>query len=377
MARGVPQVDLSVLPDVLLLAFGQFAANLARDPRDERTGRHDRARQDHRAGRDQRPRANDRSIENRRIHPDQAIVLDGSPMQHGAVAGSDIAPDRQREALVDVTGRAVLQIRVFTDGDRCLFGPQYGVVPNARARRQADISDYDRTGRDECRLGQIRGSNARHGNDQGAGMHRHGREHRRPARPAHNMSRMNPLPALGGSDYLGGSDCEAIRNGWVAQPVNMVTSSAYVAAAGWAAARIRRLPPDHQAAARAYAALLALVGIGSIDYHGPQSPVAELAHDFPIALLSAGIGVAAVHRRRQGRPVLAGADRRTRVGLIGLMAGAGLSYSLGRTGSPCCDPTSWRQPHGLWHVLSASWFALLFTGLFDTAPALHPPQDRK
>lgn len=56
------------------------------------------------------------------------------------------------------------------------------------------------------------------------------------------------------------------------------------------------------------------------------------------------------------------ADRRDRatllpLGLLGLSAVIG---RLGATGAPLCDPESWLQTHGLWHIgaaVAVGWWA--------------------
>jgi hypothetical protein len=63
------------------------------------------------------------------------------------------------------------------------------------------------------------------------------------------------------------SDCEVIRDAWLAQPANAWSSSAYLIAGGYLA--VRRRPID---AAGNHTVVLALgaVAVGSFLYHGPQ-----------------------------------------------------------------------------------------------------------
>ena len=138
------------------------------------------------------------------------------------------------------------------------------------------------------------------------------------------------MPVLG----LGGSDCEALRDGLLGQPINGLSSLAYVLA-GAAVARNRG--PAGPAAA------LAAVGLGSLLYHGPMPPMAELAHDVSVvALLVAFVHV--VWRGRIGRPPA----------LAVVAAAAGLTINLlTRTGAPLCRPGSPLQGHAAWHVLTA------------------------
>ena len=163
---------------------------------------------------------------------------------------------------------------------------------------------------------------------------------------------------------IGGSDCEALRDGLLAQPVNALTSMAYVVAGVvvWV-----RIPPRRRiGAAGAYALLLGLVGIGSILYHGPQPPGSKFLHDAPIPLLLLLIAAVAANRLLRHRRVLPGLSRQRLLTLIALGALAGAAYLFGRTGSPLCDEDSWLQLHGVWHIATAVAFVI-------TADMLFPP----
>jgi hypothetical protein len=162
---------------------------------------------------------------------------------------------------------------------------------------------------------------------------------------------------------LGASDCEAIGEGVLAQPAAAISSLAFVGAAAWL---LRRLPPDQpdRGLAATYAGLVALVGVGSVAYHGPQPAGAELAHDVPI-LLAGLTGVAVpVARRLRGRPAL-GRGGTAAAATAGAALAVGVaSYVLGRSGGPLCDPESLLQPHAVWHVATAvaaaAWGAALW-----------------
>jgi hypothetical protein len=134
---------------------------------------------------------------------------------------------------------------------------------------------------------------------------------------------------------LGGSDCEALHEGLLGQPVNGLSSLAYVAAGAYV---VRRGGPPGPALA------LALVGVGSVLYHGPMPPGAELVHDASLAAVPAVALAVAVRRRSFPRPPA--------LALAALAAGAAVNM-LGRTGAPLCRPDSLLQGHGLWHVLTA------------------------
>lgn len=156
---------------------------------------------------------------------------------------------------------------------------------------------------------------------------------------------------------IGASDCERLRPGLVAQPVNTITSLGYVVAGAVVMARHHRGDPGRRRQVRLYSSMLALVGVGSVAFHGPQPPGARAMHDLPIpALLVLAIGTPLV-RARRGDAALPGWTRR-RGGMLAITTAAGLSsYAGGRTGAPTCDPDSPIQLHGAWHLLSASNFA--------------------
>jgi hypothetical protein len=105
--------------------------------------------------------------------------------------------------------------------------------------------------------------------------------------------------------------------------------------------------------------MLALVGAGSVAFHGPQPSGARAMHDVPIPLLlGLAIGTPLV-RRGRGRTPLPGWSRRHGATLAGTAVAAGLAYAGGRTGAPTCDPDSPLQLHGAWHVLSAAGFVVV------------------
>jgi hypothetical protein len=140
---------------------------------------------------------------------------------------------------------------------------------------------------------------------------------------------------------LGASDCEALGDGWLAQPVNSLTSVAYVVAGAYV---LRRGGP------RTSALALAAVGVGSILYHGPMPPGAGLAHDASIVALAATVPLAWWRRSLRRPPAAA------------VIAGAAAIAVnlLTRTGAPLCRPGSLLQGHAAWHVLTAIAIALWF-----------------
>jgi hypothetical protein len=139
---------------------------------------------------------------------------------------------------------------------------------------------------------------------------------------------------------LGGSDCEALGDGVLGQPVNTLSSLAYVAAGAYV---LRRGGPPGPAVA------LALVGVGSVLYHGPMPPGAELVHDASLAAVPVA-AVAVVWRRRSfPRPPAAA---------IAALALGAVANVLSRTGAPLCRPDSLLQGHAAWHALTAVGAAL-------------------
>ena len=170
---------------------------------------------------------------------------------------------------------------------------------------------------------------------------------------------------------LGSTDCERIRPGLIAQPVNTATSLAFVAAAGATALRTRRRDALHGRQEMTYSALLALVGVGSVAFHGPQPPGAKALHDVPIAALLALAVATPVVRRARGRTALPGWSPRRGTALAAVAAAAAAAFAGGRTSAPTCCPDCALQLHGVWHVLAAAGFALLDDVLYDTS-AGHP-----
>jgi hypothetical protein len=214
-------------------------------------------------------------------------------------------------------------------------------------------------------------------------------------------------------DGIGASDCEFLRDEALAQPVNALTSFAYVVVGLLVIARasVTRRP---LAAALVYGACLVGVGLGSVLFHGPQPDGSRVLHDLPIlftvvfivaydlSLVSSrvrypmvlfvigaavatvltvidpdigtaatGLGVIAiavleflVYRRRL-RPATTRRQRQGYLTIIVVTAFAGASWLLGRTGSPACDPDATFQFHGLWHAISALIFGLWWWLAFD------------
>lgn len=207
---------------------------------------------------------------------------------------------------------------------------------------------------------------------------------------------------------IGASDCEALGGGLLAQPVNALSSLAYVVVGVLVVVRARQLDsPAARRVSAVLAVLLVAVGVGSVIFHGPQPTGARVLHDLPILLtvilmvahdaaLLAGrtawpwveFGAASVAaavvtvlapdvanvltgvllvvlvtaevmiRRRRLRDVDPARQRRIDASIVGVALVAGTAWVTGRTGAPLCDPESELQLHGLWHVLSSVVFGL-------------------
>jgi hypothetical protein len=217
------------------------------------------------------------------------------------------------------------------------------------------------------------------------------------------------------------ADCEAIRDGFLHQPANAVSSLALLVAAGWIAGRAVRVPAERSELI-ALALIVGANGLGSFAFHGPMGGSARWFHDVAalsiplfvavhdaglvrgtpvmgrlrgvaigvvilggalavwpqvfvalgvIGALAAGVGeLAAFRAGYRPRPARASATQLVAWGLVlGAIALAGLAFLLGRTQSPWCRPTSWLQLHAAWHVLVAlasvgyAWAAFELRGL--------------
>jgi hypothetical protein len=203
---------------------------------------------------------------------------------------------------------------------------------------------------------------------------------------------------------LGAGDCERLRDGLVAQPVNTASALAYLLAAAWLARRGARLDAASRRETLAFGLAVAAAGVGSVDFHGPGSPAARWLHDAGLcaavsfvavhdlarlagtrrgvvpawaaaagaggvllalapgagAAVAGGLGLAVAAGEVAGRGRRAGWSPRRRAvwraGVAALAVGAACWW-LGRTGGPLCDPDSPLQPHAAWHLLTAAALA--------------------
>ena len=179
---------------------------------------------------------------------------------------------------------------------------------------------------------------------------------------------------------LGLADCEALGNGWLAQPAGAVSSLAFLVAAVFAGLALRRAPGHTAGTAWLAVGLLAAIGVGSFDYHGWQSAAALWLHDGPIALLLALLALTLGERLWRRHYFFLAATRGRVVTLLVLLLIGGIAYLLGRTGSAGCDPNSWWQWHALWHAIIAAVLGLVIVmtwgGPIPAEPEDSPESDQ-
>jgi hypothetical protein len=169
---------------------------------------------------------------------------------------------------------------------------------------------------------------------------------------------------------LGGSDCEQALAGLLAQPVNALSSLAFIPVGVLTVVAAMRATGRLRLHLAVFAGALIAVGLGSFAYHGPQPAWAGPAHDGSIVLaLGCAILLAATAGGRPTRIWRTGPGRLSAALVVVALA----AYAAGRTGSPLCDPDSWIQPHAVWHALAASsalalvWGALRLQTRTDAA----------
>ena len=209
---------------------------------------------------------------------------------------------------------------------------------------------------------------------------------------------------------LGESDCETIGNGFLAQPVNAVSSLVFTViglVVMWWATQVEG---NERVVRIVFGILMVLTGAGSVMFHGPQGPGSQFGHDvtflvtvwfvaivnisetlrwkrslgwgvfvfgsviLSVVLVSSpgvtnvlmvatviALVVSDVTLRRRGR-------MRTRWYVVSLVAivAAVVMFLLGRTGAPLCDPDSLFQGHGVWHLLGAVALGAYFVATSDS-----------
>lgn len=147
-----------------------------------------------------------------------------------------------------------------------------------------------------------------------------------------------PPPAGDRPCHVAVSDCERIRSGLIAQPVNSLSSLAYCGAGMWI---LRRSPRDVRRRSLAAAAVAA--GFGSAAYHGPGGRSGKALHDLTATWLAAQIALSVMTQR----------SLVSRVRVATLLTIAGTVHATSRTGRVFCRPGSLLQGHAVWHVLGA------------------------
>ena len=180
------------------------------------------------------------------------------------------------------------------------------------------------------------------------------------------------------------ADCEKIVGDLIGQPINTLTTLAFVIG-GLIVIRVRR--------GRLWIGIgLIATGLGSFLFHGPMPTGAEWAHDVSLAWLIVLVGTEGTRYEKASRlPALATLgtvfalfpqvadpvavllavvavttllirDRsKATLGPLGLIAIAAILGRLGATDGPWCYPDSVWQWHGLWHVAAAgavTWWAV-------------------
>ncbi len=182
------------------------------------------------------------------------------------------------------------------------------------------------------------------------------------------------------------SDCEAIHDGFLGQPVNALSSGAYLVAGAALVADAARTTGPHRDRLVTYGLAVAANGIGGVGYHGPGDRLSRWVHDSAL-LASLGLilvtDVEGLRRRAPSRaaaltvlaassaaaahPAVSTATQRVLTALApafevlsrpargyALTAGLGaVVHASSRTGGPLCRPDSRLQGHALWHLISA------------------------
>lgn len=192
-------------------------------------------------------------------------------------------------------------------------------------------------------------------------------------------------------EHPAAGDCEELRAGWFAQPVNAASCLSFLAAAAWLWRRLVRTGSTSPEAAL-FCGLVAANGVGGVAFHGPGDRASHWLHDTALvgtfaamaasrapvaagATALAGVGLAVRPSATNaasalGTALVAGAEARrgrrpqARTGML-LLAAAAVN-AVSRTGGPCCRPRSRLQGHALWHVLNAmalaDWGLAAFSG---------------
>ena len=165
---------------------------------------------------------------------------------------------------------------------------------------------------------------------------------------------------------LSSGDCERIRDGLIAQPINTLSSLAYLVAG--AALLVRR---RDGVIGLAFAITVGANGVGGILYHGSGGTVSRWVHDVALYATVGFVLVMIVQRRKEWRRLLA--PRLLATGALAIVV-----YATSRTGGPLCAPDSVLQGHAAWHVLTALilWWWGRSRGLLHRHSEREPREDR-
>lgn len=141
--------------------------------------------------------------------------------------------------------------------------------------------------------------------------------------------------------HAGLGDGERVRPGRIGQPASTVSSLAFVVAAVPMALRARRL--DRPAPWLAVSAATALVGIGSVGFHGPGDRVGKAVHDAGVASVAVTLPVALAVRPPRRFPAIA----------AGLAVVAALLHTQSRTGRRWAGTDAPLPGHAVFHTVAA------------------------
>lgn len=164
----------------------------------------------------------------------------------------------------------------------------------------------------------------------------------------HSRSRATDRPLAA----RGGTDCEHIGTGWLAQPANAASSLAYVAVGGWLLHRAAERPNDRVSLVAAGTAM-AVVGRASAAYHGPQPAWGGPAHDWSIAWLVVVLIGLSVWRVTLGTGRREGVTDARRWWAACMLGRRPHRLRRGPDRIAAVPAGSLWQPHAAWHVLSA------------------------
>jgi len=219
---------------------------------------------------------------------------------------------------------------------------------------------------------------------------------------------------------LAAADCERLGNGVLAQPVNTLSSLAYLLAGAWILWLAGR-SPGRRVELAVFGLAVALNAVGGLTFHGVQSWGARWVHDISIlavlgfvvvfgvarrldrstrwllrafaaglavlgaviavfpgtvqafsGLLAVTAGATEVVEYRHEVPALrregVTARRLARLSVLAVLGLASAAFLVGRTDAWLCNPDSTFQWHAIWHLLSAAAMALYAYGAIEPHP---------